>query len=67
MQETYESFSFFKIYCDLDDVLTDFQQNASDAIGLSIRNVSSTLLWDCLKKKYSFFETIPWKKGKHFN
>lgn len=52
-----------QIYCDLDDVLTNFDESASQAIGVSLNRVSATTLWDSLKKKFSFFETLAWKKG----
>ena len=52
-----------QIYCDLDDVLTNFEESASQAIGVPLNRVSATILWDCLKKKFLFFETLPWKKG----
>lgn len=63
MPEMHSRNSPLQIYCDLDDVLTDFEESASQAIGVSLNRVSVTTLWDCLKKKFSFFETLPWKKG----
>ena len=63
MPEMYGSNSPLQIYCDLDDVLTNFEESTSQAIGLPLNRVSATTLWDCLKKKFSFFETLPWKKG----
>jgi hypothetical protein len=53
-----------RIYCDLDDVLTNFKECASKAIGISIDKVPPATLWDLLKKKYSFFETLPWSRGE---
>jgi hypothetical protein len=52
------------IYCDLDDVLTNFKESASKAIGISIDKVPTATLWDVLKKKYSFFEALPWSRGE---
>ena len=67
MPEKHLSNSPPQIYCDLDDVLTNFEESASQAIGVSVSKVSSTTLWDCLRKKFSFFETLPWKKGTSLN
>ena len=63
MPEMYGSNCPMQIYCDLDDVLTNFEESASEAIGVSLNRVSATTLWDSLRKKFSFFETLPWKKG----
>ena len=53
-----------RIFCDLDDVLTAFEGTASDAIGIPIRRISQSRVWDLLKDKYGFFETLPWKAGR---
>ena len=52
-----------QIFCDLDDVLTNFEGSASAAIGISISKCSVFTLWTLLKDKYSFFETLPWSAG----
>ena len=53
-----------RIFCDLDDVLTAFEESASDVIGISIRKISQSRVWDLLEDKYGFFEVLPWKKGE---
>jgi hypothetical protein len=63
MPEIHGSNCPMQIYCDLDDVLTNFEESASQAIGVLLNRVSATTLWDSLRKKFSFFETLPWKKG----
>lgn len=53
-----------QIYCDLDDVLTNFEESASKAIGLSAQKCSMSALWALLEGKFSFFETLPWSAGR---
>lgn len=49
----------FKIFCDLDGVLADFEQGVLQKTGLPIDGQSRDKLWQKINNSSGFFETLP--------
>jgi len=53
--------SSFKLYCDLDGVLSNFDKGVEDALnGVSRDNISNTKLWKTLARTSNFYGNLEW-------
>jgi hypothetical protein len=50
----------FRIFCDLDGVLVDFDAGVVQLCGKLPSQISSGFLWSSIAKAPSFFEDLPW-------
>lgn len=50
----------YRIFCDLDGVLVDFDAGAVKLCGKPPSQISSGFLWSSIAKEPSFFEDLPW-------
>lgn len=57
--------SKYYIFCDLDGVLTDFEQGIRNKFNTNVDEVKSGVMWSVINKSNTFFETLPWMpRGK---
>ncbi|KAL7562861.1 hypothetical protein ACA910_002476 [Epithemia clementina (nom. ined.)] len=50
----------FRIYCDLDGVLTDFDAGVQNLTGKRVDQLSSAQLWSSIARCPNFYENLPW-------
>lgn len=48
------------LYCDLDGVLTDFEEGVRLKMGKEPEEINQGLMWSVLRKSHNFFEKLPW-------
>ena len=52
----------WKIYCDLDGVLSDFDKRAREVCRRNIDQITPQQMWADLASSQNFFSTLPWMK-----
>ena len=57
-----QRFTEFRIYCDLDGVLADFEEGVRRIFNRESKTISNNQLWSTLARQPNFYGNLPWMK-----